>query len=121
MPDLPTLQIVAALLMLGFVAFICILFLLGWILTKRHHEEVVQRLLDEITRLQEARRVEYDRVIVEYSRMVFAKDATIELMQAHTNEWRAIARDALLGLEATGAAAATAVEHVAQKLSGQEK
>lgn len=116
MIDLAWLQVITSFLAMGVLLTFAGLTLIGWIITKRQHDAEIRLLKDEIARAEAARLAEYNRMDREYARMVNAKDLAIAQAESYAAQWRAYAREAVAGLEATGAKAAEAVEHVAAKL-----
>jgi len=120
MPDLIWVQTLTLFLALSIVTLFAVLFLVGWIMTKRQHDAEIKIYRDALDRAEAARRAEYDRMDREYARMVNSKDLAITQAETYAAQWRAHAREAVQRLEATGKKAAEAVDHVAAALSPPE-
>jgi hypothetical protein len=116
MPDLIWIQTLTLFLALSIVTIFAVLFLVGWIITKRQHDAEIKVYRDALDRAEAARIAEYNRMDREYARMVNAKDLAITQAETYAAQWRAHARQAVTGLEVTTQQAAAAVEHVAAKL-----
>jgi hypothetical protein len=116
MPDLIWIQTITLFLALSIVTLFAVLFLIGWIMTKRQHDAEIKVYRDALDRAEAARIAEYNRMDREYARMVNAKDLAITQAETYAAAWRAHAREAVRLQDATGQRAVEAVEHVAAVL-----